>query len=109
MKTEVSINNFTTILSYYKYEAEGAYVLVNIIKNVVTSLKSGLKTGTESHMNGVIDVSIAYISISFFAVLLQFTIIWTFFEIEYFLVKRFVLLLPSAVLLLDDNLERRIR
>lgn len=80
-----------------------------MLKNVVNQLKNGMLSGTESHMNQVITLSVLYICIIVVALILQFTLIWSFFELEYFLVKRFVLLLPSAVLLLDDNLERRIR
>lgn len=39
----------------------------------------------------------------------QYLIVWQFYDHEYNIVKRFVLLLPVNTLLLDDNFERRVR
>ncbi|CAD8075108.1 unnamed protein product [Paramecium sonneborni] len=108
-KVTFALNNFTSIVQYFRYEAEGMYIMVKGLIELVTSLKEALLQATYSHMNQIVGLSVFLLVFQFFLFFLQFFILHKYYSEEYNLVKRYMLLLPSSTLLLDDNFERNIR
>ncbi|CAD8065495.1 unnamed protein product [Paramecium primaurelia] len=108
-KVTFDLNNFTSIVQYFKYEAEGMYIMVKGMIELVSSLKEALLQATNSHMDQIIGLSIFLLIFQFFLFFLQYFILHKYYTEEYNLVKRYMLLLPSSTLLLDDNFERNIR
>ncbi|CAK64039.1 unnamed protein product (macronuclear) [Paramecium tetraurelia] len=107
--TLYELNNFTSIVKYYKYEAEGMYIIVKGLIELVSLLKEALLQATSSHMDQIIGLSVFLLVFQILIFLLQFFILHRYYTHEYQLVRRFMLLLPSSTVLLDDNFERNIR
>ncbi|CAD8154366.1 unnamed protein product [Paramecium pentaurelia] len=103
------LNNFTSIVQYFKYEAEGMYIMVKGLIELVSSLKDALLQATNSHMNQIIGLSVFLLVFQILIFLIQFFILHRYYSHEYQLVRRYMLLLPSSTVLLDDNFERNIR
>ncbi|CAD8161279.1 unnamed protein product [Paramecium octaurelia] len=108
-KVTYALNNFTSIRQYFKYEAEGMYIMVKGMIELVSSLKEALLQATNSHMDQIVGLSVFLLVFQLFLFFLQYFIFHKYYSEEYNLVKRYMLLLPSSTLLLDDNFERNIR
>ncbi|CAD8166698.1 unnamed protein product [Paramecium pentaurelia] len=108
-KVTFALNNFTSIVQYFKYEAEGMYIMVKGMIELVSSLKEALLQATISQMDQIIGLSVFLLVFQFIIFSLQYFILHKYYTEEYNLVKRYMLLLPSSTLLLDDNFERNIR
>ncbi|CAD8072198.1 unnamed protein product [Paramecium sonneborni] len=104
-----ALNNFTSIIQYFKYEAEGMYIMVKGLIELVNTLKDALLLATNSHMDQIIGLSIFLLLFQLIIFCIQVFILHRYYSHEYQLVKRYMLLLPSSTVLLDDNFERNIR
>ncbi|CAD8176313.1 unnamed protein product [Paramecium octaurelia] len=108
-KVTFALNNFTSIAQYFRYEAEGMYIMVKGMIELVASLKEALLQATFSQMDQIIALSVFLLVFQFVVFFIQYFVLHKYYTEEYNLVKRYMLLLPSSTLLLDDNFERNIR
>ncbi|CAD8065423.1 unnamed protein product [Paramecium primaurelia] len=109
IQQEQSINNFTQRVEYTFLEMEGGLIVMRAFQHMSKVFKNGMVTITQEQINISNALSVCYIILNILLII-YFSLILPLVMIkELMQVRRFVLIVPRTVLLLDDQFERHAR
>ncbi|CAD8088290.1 unnamed protein product [Paramecium sonneborni] len=109
IQQEQSINNFTKRVEYTFLEMEGGLIVTRAFQYMTKVFKKGMVTITQEQINISNALSICYIVLNILLIIYFSSILPLMMIKELIQVRRFVMIVPRTVLLLDDQFERHAR
>ncbi|CAK64015.1 unnamed protein product (macronuclear) [Paramecium tetraurelia] len=109
ISNQMMINNFTKRVEFNKYENEGSIIVLRAFQLMSKQFKIGMVNVTEQQITICNTISIIFIVYSLLLMSYLLFILLQKLRIELNLARRFILLIPSTVLFLDDQFDRHVR
>ncbi|CAD8066521.1 unnamed protein product [Paramecium sonneborni] len=106
---QMQINNFTKRVEFNKYENEGSLIVLRAFQLMSKQFKKGMVDVTEQQIMICNTISIIFIVYSLLLMAYFLFIFMQQLKIDINLARRFILLIPSNVLFLDDQFDRHAR
>ncbi|CAD8174419.1 unnamed protein product [Paramecium octaurelia] len=109
ISNQMQINNFTQRVEYNKYENEGSLIVLRAFQLMSKQFKLGMVNVTEQQITICNTISIIFIIYSLLLMTYFILILMKNLRNDLILARRFILLIPSTVLFLDDQFDRHVR
>ncbi|CAD8161191.1 unnamed protein product [Paramecium octaurelia] len=106
---QMAMNNFTKRIEYNWYENEGGLIVMRATQIMSKQFKTGMVNVTNQQIAISNSISIIYMVYSIFLMLYFVFYLFPKLQKELLLVRRFILLIPTSVLFLDDQFDRHVR
>ncbi|CAD8072172.1 unnamed protein product [Paramecium sonneborni] len=106
---QMQINNFTKRVEFTKYENEGSLIVLRAFQLMSKQFKIGMVNVTEQQIMICNTISIIFIVYSLLLMAYFLFILMQKLIKDLNLARRFILLIPSTVLFLDDQFDRHVR
>ncbi|CAD8173693.1 unnamed protein product [Paramecium pentaurelia] len=109
ISSQMQINNFTKRVEYNKYENEGSLIVLRAFQLMSKQFKLGMVNVTKQQITICNTISIIFIVYSLLLMAYFIFILLQNLRNDLNLARRFILLIPSTVLFLDDQFDRHVR
>ncbi|CAD8075198.1 unnamed protein product [Paramecium sonneborni] len=106
---QMAINNFTKRIEYNWYENEGGLIVMRAAQIMSKQFKAGMVNVTNNQIQVSNSISIIYLIYSILIMIYLVFYLLPKLQKELLLVRRFILLIPTSVLFLDDQFDRHVR
>ncbi|CAK74653.1 unnamed protein product (macronuclear) [Paramecium tetraurelia] len=106
---QMEMNNFTKRIEYNWYENEGGLIVMRATQIMSKQFKAGMVNVTNQQITISNSISIIYMIYSILLMLYFVFYLLPKLQKELLLVRRFILLIPTSVLFLDDQFDRHVR
>ncbi|CAD8164867.1 unnamed protein product [Paramecium pentaurelia] len=106
---QMAMNNFTKRIEYNWYENEGGLIVMRAAQIMSKQFKAGMVNVTNQQIAVSNSISIIYMIYSILLMLYFIFYLLPKLQKELLLVRRFILLIPTSVLFLDDQFDRHVR
>ncbi|CAD8088272.1 unnamed protein product [Paramecium sonneborni] len=106
---QMAMNNFTKRIEYNWYENEGGLIVMRATQIMSKQFKVGMVNVTNQQIQISNIISIIYLIYSILLMIYLVQYLLPKLQKELHLVRRFILLIPTSVLFLDDQFDRHVR